>query len=168
MSPFCLYLHNINKIRFNEVMLMYYCPYYYPRQVAYDYMPPDAAAIIKGGPLAPGIEGVVTFKDAPGGTYVCADISGLPPYQAATDGNSQIGPHGFHIHENGNCNAGDPSNPFTAAGEHWNPTNQPHDNHINRGIAKLALPNICPSQIFINKCSAETCLNVFLLRVTHV
>jgi hypothetical protein len=30
-----------------------YCPFYGFRQVAYDYKPPQAAAIIKGGTLAP-------------------------------------------------------------------------------------------------------------------
>lgn len=106
-----------------------YCPYFYTRQLAMDFLPPQAAAIIKGGPLAPGIDGVVTFKDAPGGVKVNVDVTGLPAFKPASDGNPQIGPHGFHIHEAGNCNVGDPSEPFKAAGEHWNPTNQPHGNH---------------------------------------
>ncbi len=122
-----------------------YCPFYGFRQVAYDYKPPQAAAIIKGGTLAPGIEGVVIFKDAPGGTYVCIDISGLPPYKPAEGGNPPVGPHGFHIHEKGNCEIGDPNNPFQAAGGHWNPTNQPHGNHAgdfpvlfsNNGVARM-------------------------------
>jgi Cu-Zn family superoxide dismutase len=32
-------------------------------------------------------------------------------------------------HENASCAVGDPANPFTAAGEHWNPHQQPHGNH---------------------------------------
>jgi len=40
-----------------------------------------------------------------------------------------IGPHGFHIHEFGDCQIGDPADPFQAVGGHWNPTNQPHGNH---------------------------------------
>ncbi|MCX8132155.1 MAG: superoxide dismutase family protein [Clostridia bacterium] len=115
------------------------------RQVALNYLPPDAAAIIKGGPLSPGIEGVVTFKNAPGGVEVCIDVRGLPPYKPAQNGNSPIGPHGFHIHENGSCEVGDPAEPFKSAGEHWNPAKQPHGNHAgdfpvlfsNHGYARM-------------------------------
>lgn len=88
-----------------------------------------AIAYIQGGPLAPNITGTVVFKDVPGGTNVCASIYGLPSYRPGSDGKPQIGPHGFHIHENRDCSVGDPTNPFTAAGEHWNPTAQPHGNH---------------------------------------
>lgn len=85
-------------------------------------------AQIFGGPLAPSISGVVNFYSVPGGTEICAEIKGLPPYQANPEG-EPIGPHGFHIHENGICDIGDPKNPFIAAGGHWNPDNQPHGNH---------------------------------------
>ncbi|MFP4017183.1 MAG: superoxide dismutase family protein [Halanaerobiales bacterium] len=85
-------------------------------------------AYIYGGPLAPYIRGVVNFYNVPDGTEVCADISGLPPYQRNPDG-EPIGPHGFHIHQNGSCEVGDPDNPFMAAGGHWAPDNQPHGNH---------------------------------------
>lgn len=88
-----------------------------------------AVARIKGGPLAPDIKGTVTFKDIPEGTMVCISVTGLPPFKPGTETTLPIGPHGFHIHENGVCEVGDPTNPFTAAGGHWNPTNQPHGNH---------------------------------------
>lgn len=88
-----------------------------------------AIARIQGGPLAPGINGVVRFTEVPGGTWVCANLNGLPPYQPATDNKPPVGPHGFHIHEYGRCEAGDPTNPFQSAGGHWNPTAQPHGNH---------------------------------------
>lgn len=88
-----------------------------------------ATANIKGGPLAPSINGVVYFMDVPGGTQVCAMINGLPPYKPATANSQPVGPHGFHIHQFGNCAVGNPKDPFKAAGEHWNPTNQPHGNH---------------------------------------
>jgi len=88
-----------------------------------------ATALIRGGPLAPQITGIVRFADIPGGAWVSVDVAGLPPYQPAQDGKPPIGPHGFHIHEFGNCEAGNPDTPFLAAGEHWNPTNQPHGNH---------------------------------------
>lgn len=86
-------------------------------------------ASILGGPLAPNINGIVTFKSASGGTMVTATLYGLPEYQPAENGKAPIGPFGFHIHEHGNCNVGDSSSPFEGAGSHWNPTNQPHGNH---------------------------------------
>jgi superoxide dismutase, Cu-Zn family len=89
----------------------------------------EAMAEIKGGPQSQGITGTVYFKNVPGGTMVCAQIRGLPSYEPAQGGKSPIGPHGFHIHQNGNCEVGDPENPFAAAGGHWNPTDQPHGNH---------------------------------------
>lgn len=106
---------------------------------------PVAVANIKGGPLRPQIEGTVNFSELSGGTWVCAEINGLPAYQPATNGEDPIGPHGFHIHEFGDCQAGDPQNPFQAAGGHWNPTNQPHGNHAgdfpvlfsNQGYSKM-------------------------------
>lgn len=105
------------------------CPYLYMRPTHVEYPQPQAAAIIKGGPLAPNIQGVVTFREVPDGTDVCVDVTGLPPYRPATNGENPIGPHGFHLHQFGNCEIGDPENPFQAAGEHWNPYNQPHGNH---------------------------------------
>ncbi|MBM7615355.1 superoxide dismutase family protein [Alkaliphilus hydrothermalis] len=113
------------------------------------YNPTDrqtAVARIKGGPLAPETTGVVYFINVPGGTEVCVYIEGLPPYQPAVGDQGPIGPHGFHIHENGTCEIGDPTNPFQAAGGHWNPQNQPHGNHAgdfpvlfsNNGIARMS------------------------------
>lgn len=106
---------------------------------------PTAIANIQGGPLRPQLQGIVLFYDVPGGTWVCTEVAGLPPYQPATNGQNPIGPHGFHIHEFGDCTIGDPQAPFQAAGGHWNPTNQPHGNHAgdfpvlfsNNGYAKM-------------------------------
>ncbi len=89
----------------------------------------SAYAIITPGPEYPNIRGLVTFADIPGGVMVCADVAGLPQYSPASGGKSPIGPFGFHIHEKGNCEIGNPANPFESAGGHWNPTNQPHGNH---------------------------------------
>ena len=105
-----------------------------------------AVANVKGGPLAPNIEGTVYFVKAAGGTNVCVEVSGLPHYKPAIGDNDPIGPHGFHIHENGTCKVGDPNNPFQAAGGHWNPYNQPHGNHAgdlpvlfsNNGVAMMS------------------------------
>jgi len=91
--------------------------------------PAMAMAMVKGGPLAPCLKGRIVFKDVPGGTEVYVEVMGLPPFCPAQDGRPPIGPHGFHIHEHGNCQVGDPADPFQAAGGHWNPTHQPHGNH---------------------------------------
>ncbi len=89
----------------------------------------SSVAHIIGGPLAPSIKGNVLFEEVIGGTMVYVEVSGLPNYQPAQKGKPPIGPHGFHIHEFGSCNIGSRENPFMDAGEHWNPTNQPHGNH---------------------------------------
>lgn len=103
---------------------------YYPKAVTSQTNNPQlASAVIRGGPLAPNIYGRVIFSAVPGGTQVYADIYGLPEFKPGDGDNPPIGPHGFHIHQFGNCEVGDPNNPFQAAGEHWNPTNQPHGNH---------------------------------------
>ncbi|USG66882.1 superoxide dismutase family protein [Brevibacillus ruminantium] len=91
--------------------------------------PTAAAALIQGGPLAPNLHGYVTFTDVPYGTEVTVEVTGLPPYQPATAGGQPIGPHGFHIHDGASCEVGNPQDPFKQAGEHWNPTHQPHGNH---------------------------------------
>ncbi|MDF2988710.1 MAG: superoxide dismutase [Eubacterium sp.] len=104
-----------------------------------------AIAQITGGPLAPGLFGQVIFRDVPGGTEVCVEVMGLPPYKPAQNSTPPVGPHGFHIHEFGNCSVGDPNEPFNASGSHWNPTNQPHGNHSgdfpslfsNHGYARM-------------------------------
>ena len=104
-----------------------------------------AIAHIKGGPLAPGLRGTVVFGSVPGGTWICVNAKGLPQFQPGKSGKQPIGPHGFHIHEKGSCEAGDPMEPFKAAGGHWNPANQPHGNHAgdfpvlfsNDGMARM-------------------------------
>ena len=105
-----------------------------------------ALAQVQGGPLAPQLSGTVWFKDVPDGTEVYAVITGLPPYRPAVGNEPPIGPHGFHIHQLGNCEVGDPDNPFAATGGHYNPTNQPHGNHdgdfpvlfSNNGLARMS------------------------------
>jgi Cu-Zn family superoxide dismutase len=115
--------------------MQYQCPYLNDIYFGYREDPTvqkryrRAIARIIGGPLAPAIRGTVTFTDVQGGTQVSVVVYGLPPYRPASDGNPQIGPHGFHIHENGSCSIGNKADPFSAAGSHWNPTNQPHGNH---------------------------------------
>jgi Cu-Zn family superoxide dismutase len=56
-------------------------------------------------------KGTVTFTPRGDRVLVTADVSGLAP-----------GPHGFHIHDKGDCSADD----ATSAGGHFNPLNKPH------------------------------------------
>ncbi len=104
----------------------------YTPQVQQTVMPTrynSAYAILKAGPDYPSVRGLVTFAQMQGGVMVCADVAGLPPYKPGSNGKQPIGPFGFHIHEKGHCEVGDPSKPFEACGGHWNPRNQPHGNH---------------------------------------
>lgn len=57
------------------------------------------------------VSGVVTFTKVADGVQVVADFKGLTP-----------GKHGFHLHEFGNCAC----DTATCAGDHFNPTAQPH------------------------------------------
>lgn len=88
-----------------------------------------AVAELRAGPVMPSVRGSVEFMSVPGGTLVTLRVTGLPRYQPGTALSDPVGPHGFHIHEFGNCAVGDPDNPFLAAGGHWNPDRQPHGNH---------------------------------------
>ncbi|MBH8601449.1 superoxide dismutase family protein [Thermoactinomyces sp. CICC 23799] len=117
----------------------------------------QAYAWIQGGPLAPELRGYVTFTEVPGGTEVFIEVNGLPPYQPGGNGRQPVGPFGFHLHENGSCAVGNPDNPFQAAGNHWNPDNQPHGNHpgdfpvlfSNNGYARMSFftNRFRPSQV---------------------
>lgn len=144
----CIYLSNNNERYFDENP--------YSRAVAY----------ISGGPLAPDIRGIITFTDIDGGTEVFIEVFGLPNYTPATNNNPPVGPFGFHIHENGTCEIGNVDEPFTAAGSHWNPTNQPHGNHSgdfpvlfsNNGYARMCfftdkfkIPQIIDKAVIIHE-----------------
>lgn len=56
--------------------------------------------------------GIVTFTRVDEGVRVHATVSGLQPGQ----------PHGFHVHEYGDCRSAD----ALSAGGHYNPTDMPH------------------------------------------
>ena len=88
-----------------------------------------AVANIYGSNIAPNLGGTVWFKDVMNGVEVCVNVSGLPPYQPGQNSRQPVGPHGFHIHEFGDCSMQDTETPFQSTGGHWNPTNQPHGNH---------------------------------------
>lgn len=132
---------------FNQYQCPYLNNYYYGWRSSAN-MPTTqtrAAANMVAGPLAPNLRGIVTFTDVQGGVEVSVEVYGLPPYKPAEEGKPPIGPHGFHLHENGICVVGNPAEPFMAAGGHWNPTNEPHGNHAgdfpvlfsNNGYARM-------------------------------
>ena len=82
-----------------------------PIQNAGEPAPPQASAL-----LAPTrgntVQGNVLFRqEANGSVRVIAEVSGLAP-----------GPHGFHVHEKGDCSAPDAS----SAGGHFNPHQTAH------------------------------------------
>ncbi len=79
-------------------------------------------------PLAPDLKGMMNFIQMPYGVEVIVQLEGLPEFEKKPDG-TQVGPHGFHIHEKGVCEVGDGEKPFETAGGHWNPDEQPHGNH---------------------------------------
>lgn len=92
----------------------------------FDKLQPDAFANLKGGPLAPSLRGRILLYQLSDGVYIRTYIVGIP---VNTTTGQKVDFHGFHIHEFGNCTVGNPADPFTAAGGHWNPTNQPHPFH---------------------------------------
>ena len=94
----------------------------------------DAAAAIRGGEDYPEITGTVGFCKGNGGTWVDAVIDGLPPFQAATETTPQIGPHGFHIHEGGDCGG----TAFSDAEGHW--TRTISRTEITRAIFRCCFP----------------------------
>jgi Cu-Zn family superoxide dismutase len=57
------------------------------------------------------VGGKVVFVQKGDKVFVTANVSGLAP-----------GPHGFHIHEKGDCSSGD----GMSAGGHFNPLGKPH------------------------------------------
>ena len=78
---------------------------------------PDAAALVKGGALAPGIHGTVEFYQTTGGVIVKANISGLP--------DNENGFYGFHIHQGTDCSGVG----FQNTGGHYNPSGTTHPHH---------------------------------------
>ncbi|NNF59620.1 MAG: superoxide dismutase family protein [Rhodothermaceae bacterium] len=75
---------------------------------------PEASALIR--PLDDsGVEGLITFQTTNGGVQVTYALAGLTP-----------GAHGFHVHENGDCDPGDDGTPGGAAGGHFAPQEDPH------------------------------------------
>lgn len=114
-----------------------------------------AFAEIKGSALAPGLHGYVFFRDVPYGTEVTVEVTGLPPYKPAQGDQPPIGPHGFHIHQHATCGSTAKPEPFKEAGEHWNPTNQPHGNHAGDFPVLFSNDGYARMTFFTNKFSVE-------------
>ena len=72
------------------------------------------AIAVLGSASGSKVSGTVTFTKDGDGVKVVADVTGLTP-----------GKHGFHVHEFGDCSASD----ATSAGDHFNPTDDPHAGH---------------------------------------
>jgi superoxide dismutase, Cu-Zn family len=66
-------------------------------------------------------KGEVRFYRADAGVRVVADLEGLAP-----------GPHGFHLHEKGDCSAPDAA----SAGSHYNPSGAPHGSPDSSATAR--------------------------------
>lgn len=114
-----------------------------------------AYAEIKGGPLAPEIRGTVILFETPHGTEVFAEVTGLPEYRPRNESKAPVGPHGYHIHENGSCDIGEQNNPFQDAGGHWNPRNQPHGNHAGDFPVLFSNNGYSRMSFFTNKFSVR-------------
>lgn len=99
---------------------------------------PVAVAQIFGNENMAGIRGTVRFYTAPGGTIVETRVNGLPAMTLPT-ATPQVGPFGYHIHAGEACGSGTGSTPFAAAGDHYNPTDQPHPLHA--GDLPVLFPN---------------------------
>lgn len=120
----------------------------------------EAFAEIKGSPLAPNLHGYVLFKEVENGTDVTVEVMGLPEYKPAKNGSDPVGPHGFHIHEHGNCQVGNPEEPFKGhVGEHWNPTNDPHGHHAGDFPVLFSNDGYARMTFFTNRFYPQDILN---------
>ena len=82
---------------------------------------PQALAWVTGNDVSPNLSGLVKFYDTPyGGVLVESEIFGRPNIQSPGSSNF----YALHIHESGDC-----SDHFSHAGEHFNPSMQPHPYH---------------------------------------
>lgn len=81
-------------------------------------LPPPAAQTAYARLMTAGDEmvGRAMFAETAAGVEVDVRLEGLEPGST----------HGVHVHKRGDCSAPD----FSSAGGHWNPTDQPHPNHL--------------------------------------
>jgi Cu-Zn family superoxide dismutase len=81
------------------------------REIMDEEITPTKAIAILYPTAGDSANGLVTFTRVENGMRISAEVENLTP-----------GKHGFHIHEYGDCSAGD----ATSAGGHFNPENNPH------------------------------------------
>ncbi len=84
---------------------------------------PQAAAVLRGGTAYPDIRGSVRFYGTRYGTFVVTEVAGLP-----RGGRCAEPIFAFHIHEGARCEASG-SDPFGAAGGHYDPAGCAHPYH---------------------------------------
>ncbi|MEG0856520.1 MAG: superoxide dismutase family protein [Terrisporobacter sp.] len=87
---------------------------------------PTAVARLRGGPNSPDLRGDVLFYQLDNGVYIKAYVVGIPSTNSKGE---KTRFHGFHIHQNGNCNPGTSDKPFPSVGNHFNPTDEDHPFH---------------------------------------
>ena len=79
--------------------------------------------------------GTISLQDSQNGLVISTDLSSLPP-----------GPHGFHIHEKGSCEAAEKDGKMVAAlaaGGHYNPHKVNHHGNPTTGhLGDLPLLNV--------------------------
>lgn len=75
-----------------------------------------------------GVSGTLMLASEGPGVRITGSIAGLAPSST----------HGFHVHENGDCSAPDAS----SAGDHYNPTGQPHGDPAGTAHHVGDMPNV--------------------------
>lgn len=118
-----------------------------------------AVAFIKGGNLAPKLYGTVCFVDVPLGVMVYVYVKNLPEYAPSSQFKPPIGPFGFHLHEKGCCDIDNLEKPFTCAGGHFNPDNQPHGNHAGDFPPLFSNDGVCIMSFFTNRFKVKDIIN---------
>ena len=105
----------------------------------------DAIARVEGSAQYPEIYGTVKFLENDFGSWVQAELFGLPDYVPESEKSGSVGPFAFHVHEFDTCGALYGDTPFLGAGGHFNPFGEPAGNQpgdfpllfSNNGTAKM-------------------------------
>lgn len=113
-------------------------------------LPLEAYAHMRGRPSYPEIQGMVYFYPLWNGTFVIADIAGLPFEEGPCNGKI----YGFHIHEGGTC-TGDAMDPFGDVGDHFDFHNCPHPQHAGDFPNLFGNDGYALSMFFTNRFTPE-------------